>query len=44
VGGRGEQFLKAGGIGIGIISIKEEGGVRRWWGRLQRRGVWRGRR
>jgi hypothetical protein len=34
VGDRGEQFLNVGGIGIDIISIKDEGGARRWWGRL----------
>jgi hypothetical protein len=44
VGDRGEKFLKAGGIGIDIISIEEEGGARGWWGRLGRVGMWRGRR
>jgi hypothetical protein len=27
VGDGGEQFLKAGGVGVDIISIKEEGGA-----------------
>jgi hypothetical protein len=38
----GGKFLKAGGIGIDIISIKEECGAGRWWGRLGRGGYGEG--
>jgi hypothetical protein len=43
VGDGGEQFLKAGGVGVGVISVKKEdgvggGGVAGWGGRGGRVG------